>query len=227
MRLIVTTYIALLGLFAAVAVHAAPFKAYDNNLVNVRRSGEIITLLESRAEQSPGAPAQIQQSPDDHSKLEEPKTKGGSSKKVQWHPDVKEPTESKYGSKKIIITFTGEAAGFDPKGKPLASSSANAAKAVHEPQAVGVPPQIRTRLNEWAEDHLMRKVPIVYNGKYMLGDTDAGFSFTYRFSGDVQKTEYPASLPPVSHSPPAAAAAAEDSDSSFDYHRKQFSSDSD
>ncbi|KAJ3808357.1 hypothetical protein F5876DRAFT_67335 [Lentinula aff. lateritia] len=222
MRLIVTTYIALLGLFAAVAVHAAPFQASDNNLLNVRRSGEIVTLLESRAGQSPGAQTQAQQAPADHSELG--KTKGASSKRVQWDPDVKEPTGSNYKNAKIIVTFTGEAAELNSEGKPLTSSSANAAKAVHEPQATNVPIRIRARLNEWAENNMMfgRKRHIVYNGKYMLGDTDAGFSFTYRFSGDVKKTEYPISLPPVSHSGPAA----EDSDSSFD-PRMRFSSDSD
>ncbi|KAJ3926940.1 MAG: hypothetical protein NXY57DRAFT_673557 [Lentinula lateritia] len=247
MRFIVTTYIALLGLFAATAVHAAPFKvsprvtgtsfhelivfpshdtlvqASDNDLVNVRRSGEIITFLESRAGQSPEAQTQAQQSPADHPKPETGEPSGRNSK-VKWHPDVTDPKGSKYSKKKkIIVTFTGEAAGLDSEGKPLTSSSANAAKVVAEPQAVNVPPQIRIRLNKWAEDHFRIRVPIVYNGKYRLRDTDAEFSFTYRFPGD-DKTEYPVSLPPVSHSPPAAAAA--DSDSSFD-PRIPFSSDSD
>ncbi|KAJ3874780.1 hypothetical protein F5051DRAFT_80044 [Lentinula edodes] len=222
MRFIVTTYIALLGLFAATAVHAAPFKASGNNLVNVRRSGEIITFLESRAGQSPEAQTQVQQSPADHSKPEVPKTLKPSGRKVKWHPDVKDTKGSNYDNRlRIIVTFTGEAAGLDPEGKPLTLSTANAAKVVAEPQAVSVPLQIRTRLNEWAEDHFMRKIPIVYKGQYRLGDTDAGFSFTYRSPGD-DKTEYPVNLPPVSHSPPAAA----DSDSSFD-PRIKFSSDSD
>ncbi|KAJ3885811.1 hypothetical protein GG344DRAFT_70209 [Lentinula edodes] len=224
MRFIVTTYIALLGLLAATAVHAAPFKASDNNLVNVPRSGEI-TLLESRAGQSPEAQTQAQQSPADHPKPEAPKTGEPSGRKVKWHPDVKDTKGSNDDNRiRIIVTFTGEAAGLDPEGKPLKSSSANAAKVVAEPQAVDVPEKIRARLNQWVKDHWMRNggVLIVYNGKYKLEDTDAGFSFTFRFLGDVEKTQRPGYLPPVSHSPPADA----DSSSSFD-PRIRFSSDSD
>ncbi|KAJ3871806.1 hypothetical protein F5051DRAFT_422729 [Lentinula edodes] len=208
MRLIVTMYIALLGLFAAVAVHAAPFKASNNNnLVNVRRSGEIITLLESRAEQSLGAQAQTQQSPDDHSKPGVPNT-GKVKKQVHWAPDV-----PKYKNRQtVIVTFTGEAAGLDPEGKPLTPSNANAAKAVHEPQTLDVPPQVETRLNEWTTNIFKRKMHIVYNNKYMLEDPKAGFSFTCQFSGKGKNIEFPVKLPPVPHSPATAATAAHDSD---------------
>ncbi|KAJ4484172.1 hypothetical protein C8J55DRAFT_559318 [Lentinula edodes] len=198
MRFIVTTYIALLGLFAAVAVHAAPFKASDNNnLVNVRRSGEIITLLESRAEQSLGAQAQTQQSPDDHSKPGEPNT-GKVKKQVHWDPSTKEPTgsEDKTGQT-VIITFTGEAAGLDPEGKPLTPSNANAAKAVYDPQTLDVPLRIGIRLNKWTTNIFKRKMHVVYNNKYMLKDPEAGFSFRIQY----KDFEFPAQLPPV---PPLA-----------------------
>ncbi|KAJ3871146.1 hypothetical protein F5051DRAFT_423611 [Lentinula edodes] len=199
MRFIVTTYIALLGLFTATAVHAAPFKvASDNNLVNVRRSGEIITLLESRVEQSPEAQTQTQQSPADPSKLEVLKT-GKASKKVHWDPSLaKEPTgsEDKNGQT-VIVTFTGEAAGLDPEGKPLTPSNANAAKAVHDPQTLDVPPRIGIRLNEWTKKIFERKMHVVYNNKYMLEDPEAGFSFR----GQYKNFEFLAKLPPV---PPLA-----------------------